>query len=180
MEDCSISTTGTNYGFVGTSTFAKRTGNYDSGVPEGEVAEVSSEIFYVDSGGGGADSVPNQWGFVLPKIETTDATQTVILTFPAIADKAYAIWGWLVARRTDADGENEVFSVGTQLVYRNTAGGPVLIGDPVAWTSDANQGAPGLAVDFSIVANDIVARVTGIGGKTFEWLGIVNILEVRG
>lgn len=52
MEDCSVSTTGTNYGFASGSTFAKRVGNLDSGVLEGEAAGESSEIFYVDSGTG--------------------------------------------------------------------------------------------------------------------------------
>ena len=128
----------------------------------------------------GADAVPNQGGFVIPKIETTDATQTTLMIFPTAPDKAYAIWGWVVARRTDVDGENEVFRVDTQLVFRNATGGPTLVGDPVSWTSDANQGTPGLAVDFSISTNDIVARVTGVVAKTFEWIGWIQVLEIRG
>jgi hypothetical protein len=122
----------------------------------------------------------NQGSFVIPKIETTDATQTTILTFPTTADKAYGLWGWLIARRTDADGFNATFSLSNTLVYRNAAGAPVLVGDPKAWVMDSNQGAPGWTIDISINVNDIVVRVTGTAAQTIEWLGWIQVIEVRG
>jgi hypothetical protein len=123
---------------------------------------------------------PNQGSFIIPKVETTNATQTTILTFPTASDKAYAIWGYMVARRTDADGFNAAFSLGNSLVYRNAAGAPVLVGDPVAWTMDANQGAPAWSIDVTIATNDVVVRVTGTAAQTIEWLGWVQVIEVRG
>jgi len=127
-----------------------------------------------------ATTKPNQSGFVTTHVETTDATQTVVLTFPTEADKAYSIWGFAVARRTDVDGFNAVFGLTNTLVYRNLAGAPVLVGAPKAWTQDANQGAPAWTMDITIVANDIVARVTGTAAQTVEWLPEIHILEVRG
>lgn len=123
---------------------------------------------------------PNQAGWVTTQIETTDATQTTVLTFPTEADKAYSVWGFAVARRTDVNGFNAVFGLTNTLVYRDAAGAPVLVGAPKAWTLDSNQGAPAWGIDVTIVANDIVVRVTGTAAQTIEWLAETHILEVRG
>lgn len=133
-----------------------------------------------DSNSGLIPTNPNQGSFIIPKIETTDATQTAILTFPTKADKAYGFTGFIIARRTDADGFNAVFSLSNSLVYRNAAGAPVLIGDPKPWVLDANQGAPAWAIDITIVGNDILVRVTGTVAQTIEWLGWIQVIEVRG
>jgi len=127
-----------------------------------------------------ASTKPNQSGWVTTHIETTDATQTTVLTFPTEADKAYSVWGFAVARRTDVDGFNAVFGLTNTLVYRNAAGAPVLVGAPKAWTLDSSQGAPAWTMDITSVGNDIVARVTGTAAQTVEWLSEIHILEVRG
>jgi hypothetical protein len=126
------------------------------------------------------NAVPNQASFVVEKHETTDATQTTVITYPIQADKAVAFWGWAVARRTDADGSNAAFSVGNQLVYRNAAGGPTLVGSPANWTMDANQGAPAWTIDTVISGNNLVVRVTGTAAQTLEWVIYLHLVEVRG
>lgn len=127
-----------------------------------------------------SQSNPNQGGFIVPKIETDDNVQTTLATFPTQADKAYLVYGHLIARRTDVDGKNAAFSIGTQLVYRNAAGVPTLVGDPVSFTMDKNQGSPTWVADASISGNNLLVRVTGVTGETVEWLGVIWVLEVRG
>lgn len=141
---------------------------------------VSGQRAFSDDQSTGFNANANQAGFVIPKTETTDATQTTILTFPTRADKAYSIFGWMVARRTDADGFNAAFSLSNSLAFRNAAGAPTLVGAPKAWVMDVNQGAPGWTIDIGIVVNDIVVRVTGTAAQTIEWLGWIQVLEVRG
>lgn len=160
------------------------TGGFRSAMAQGVQCypAVSAHRVFSDDAttGTGTQANPNQGGFVIPKIETTDATQTTLLSFPTIADKAYAIWGYAVARRTDVDGENGAFSLSNSLVYRNAAGAPVLVGDPKSWILDANQGAPPWTMDVSISGNNILFRVTGEALKTIEWLAWIQIVEVRG
>ena len=142
--------------------------------------DVSGQRAWSSNSGLNTTTNSNQGSFVIPEVSTADATQTTILTFPTKADKAYALWGWLIARRTDADGFNATFSLSNTLVYRNAAGAPVLVGDPKSWVMDSNQGAPVWTIDISIVANDIVIRVIGTAAQTIKWLGWIQVAEVRG
>ncbi|HUX15834.1 MAG TPA: hypothetical protein VMW52_05140, partial [Phycisphaerae bacterium] len=59
LEDCSVDTSGINYGFHASSTFSKRARNYDAGQPEeggseAVVPQTRGDVYYVHSGSGSA------------------------------------------------------------------------------------------------------------------------------
>lgn len=124
---------------------------------------------------------------LVPRAETTTATPKAMDLFGGASNKlvlpANTTWlfcAYVVARRTDADGENAAYKLEGCIKRDGTAGSTALVGtvvttvmaeDTVAWnvaaTADATNGA-------------LLLTVTGEASKTIRWVARVELTEVAG
>lgn len=93
VVNCSVDTTGTNYGFHASSTFAKRVNNLDAGALE----DAGANLIGANDADNNADTtnvVRNQDGSVLERLESIQASldgAAGVATFPAAAVAANAV-----------------------------------------------------------------------------------------
>jgi len=143
LEDCSVDTSGINYGFHASSTFSKRAHNYDGGVAEeggGEslVPQTRGEVFYVHSGSGSASD---------SGLSPTSALTTIALALAkCTADQGDTIYV--------LEGHNEGF--GAAQLTLNKAGVAIIgVGDggelPIIDFDDA-------AASIDITANNMTLK----------------------
>lgn len=114
-------------------------------------------------------------------LATTDAVQTTLITFDLEQDKAYSIRINLVVRNTTTDSECASFALLQSIAYRNAGGAAVLQGSPVALTRvDTGGGSVNLLADLAQSGNNLLLRVTGETGETYNWCADFEFVEVAG
>lgn len=91
----------------------------------------------------------------------------------------WAISALIVARRTDADGENAAWRVET-LVSRNAGSTNAVVGTPTVTPLGANSGNPWTVALTTYSAGNVNVRVVGEAGKTIRWLATLRIAHVSG
>ena len=119
--------------------------------------------------------------------QTTDATQTQLfpggnnshrITLPNNTTWAFSIL--LVARRTDADGENAAYKFEGCIKRDANAASTAIVGsvtktvlaeDTAAWDAD---------VDADTTNGSLRIQVTGEAAKTIEWFARVSLAEIGG
>jgi len=113
-------------------------------------------------------------------LETTDGVQATMFTLPLELDKGYSIRVHLVAYNTTTAAEVASF-VGTSIIAYRNAGAAVMVTDPFALVStNSGGGAAVISADLATSTNDVVLRVTGELGETYEWCAIIEFVEVLG
>ena len=121
---------------------------------------------------------------VILKAEVATATTTTLslqgsggLVIPA--DTTWAFSALVVARRTDADGENAAWRV--EGVFKRDAGNTAaLVGTPTVTPLGANSGSTWSVAVTSATAGNLNIRVTGEDAKTIRWLATLRIAHVSG
>lgn len=121
-----------------------------------------------------------QWSFIVERVQTTDATQTTILTFDLEQDKGYVIKAQIIGFDTTTNDQVAGFDLPLATAYRHTAGAAVLVNSPKSFTQEATAGAGATAADLAQSGNNVLARVTGLAGQTIEWVIVFMFTEVLG
>lgn len=117
---------------------------------------------------------------IIKHLQTTNATQTTLITLDLEEDKAYAIDVKVIARNTTTNGENARYS-GSFLAYRDTAGTATLEGGTAVLSSvNTGGGSTAWSVDITASTNDILLRATGDAVDTVQWCADFEFVEVLG
>jgi hypothetical protein len=118
---------------------------------------------------------------IVKHVQTTTASQITLLTFDLEEDKTYSIKINIAARNTTTTTEGASFILAQAVAYRDTAGSAVLVGSPVALTrADTGGGSVNLLADLASSGNNLLLRVTGEAGQTYEWCADFEFVEVAG
>jgi hypothetical protein len=114
-------------------------------------------------------------------METTDNVQTTFITLDLVEDKSYSIKINMSVWNTTTANEGASFILTQAFAYRSTGGSAVLVGSPVSLTRlDSGGGSVNLLADLVSSGNDLLLRVTGETGETYEWCCNFDFVEVSG
>ena len=123
-----------------------------------------------------------QWSFLVEHLQTTNATQTTMLTFPLEEDQGYAFRALLVAFNTTTNAECAALELSTTVGLRNTGGAAVMGTAPTAFTNSDNTGgnSTSFAAQLNTSTNDLIVQVTGVAAQTVKWTLKLEFSEVTG
>jgi hypothetical protein len=107
--------------------------------------------------------------------QTVGATTDDLFTYTLSANEAISISTILIAADESDYADN--IGGGANVVAYRTGGGAVLQTKVIAVTK--NPGTPaGVNVDWVVSGNDVILRVTGAAGTTYNWRGKANYTTV--
>lgn len=150
-------------------------GSYAKATYQGEVAHAMGKFATV------ADA---QHSKMIIRRQTTDATETVLsynATPNSLALPENGTWGFtaiIVGRRVDTHDESGMWEI-KGLVARNATGPASLIGIPSV-TEIALTAASTWSVAVTVAGNALYIKVTGEAGKTINWVGKFEFIQVIG
>lgn len=109
------------------------------------------------------------------KLTTTDATATVIESFPVAVGDVIQISGYLAGGKSDATAALDCnFAGGAR---RQSAGNVTLVGTPLATVREDSTGAPTVAFNANTTTQELEIKVTGIAAETWNWEGTFFITK---
>lgn len=138
-----------------------------------------SGVMLLDDDAGGAATLADVVGHVANQgeVSTTDATVTIIESFPVASDTTLALRCFGAARRTDADGESGLYEFVVR--FDNDAGTTTVGASSV--TTELEDTA---AWEWTFAADDTNdegdVRVQGEGSKSIDWKLRCETIEVAG
>jgi hypothetical protein len=131
-----------------------------------------------------------QWGMMVMRRQTTDATATVLTSdggTPGTGNQvilpnecACLFRVDVVARRTDADNESAGFAF-QGVIDRNAGAGTVaLVGTPTKTVLAEDVAAWDANVTADVTNGGLAVTVTGEAAKTINWVAVARLVEVVG
>jgi hypothetical protein len=105
-------------------------------------------------------------------VQTTDATQTNVLTYALLDASVYSITAYVTAR--DSSGNCKMFH--RAICAKRSGGGATLVGNVMSLVADQGEAAStAWACTVDVSGNDVRVRVTGQAATTIDWLGRVVV-----
>ena len=108
-------------------------------------------------------------------VQTTENTETVLLTLPLADDSVYLITAEIIGETTDHSVVAGFIIECT--AQRNGGGSATIEGGTTVTHSGKGNGAASWSVDFTISGNDLRVSVTGQNATTINWETSVNFLK---
>lgn len=131
-----------------------------------------------------------QWGMMVMRRQTTDATATVLtsdggapgsgnqVVLPSDCTCLFRVD--VVGRRTDADNESAGFAF-QGVIDRNAGAGTVaLVGTPTKTVLAEDVAAWDANVTVDVTSGGLAVTVTGEAAKTINWVAVAQLVEVVG
>jgi hypothetical protein len=114
------------------------------------------------------------------KVNTTDATQTVIQSITTQTGELILISGYVLARRTGgaagAAGDSAAYRI--EAAYSNEAATVTAIGTPSVTVIGESQ--PAWDVDFNVSGQNVRVRVTGAVNNNISWMLFLDLKDNLG
>lgn len=128
------------------------------------------------------DAQTSQYVF---RVSTTNNTPTVMLNGAAAAvsianDSSCLVDAWIVARRTDADGESAGYRLTAVLDRNGNAASTAIVGSETKVAIAEDTVAWDVAFTVDTTAGGFKFTVTGENSKTIRWVAFVRTVEVKG
>jgi Flp pilus assembly protein TadG len=111
--------------------------------------------------------------FIVRRVNTTNATPTVIYSFAIPADSTVGVTAKVAGKRTNGTGR--IFFVRTNAAYREGTGNAAFEGGEQSPTSKDGPGNPGYDVDLQLNVNTLEVVVTGVAAHDISWTARIEL-----
>jgi len=110
----------------------------------------------------------NGRGVLVGSVNTTDATQTTILSIPIPASTTTGVNGYVIARRTggSAGSAEDGAYYRFEAVYKNAAGTPTSIGAVITVVGESQAG---WTLAAAVSGTNLLVQVVGAANNNISW-----------